>query len=291
MSAPVLVLGRAGQVARALVAMGEAMRIPVTAAGRETFDLRTPGDLAGLIRSTGASGVVNASGYTAVDAAETDVGAAERLNAQAPAEIARACGAVGVPLVHLSTDYVFDGAGGAPYTEEAPTNPLNVYGRTKLEGERMVLTSDVRAAVVRTSWVYDAEGQNFVRTMLRLSDTMDEIAVVHDQRGRPTFATDIAAGALLVLDRLLQGAPSPGLLHLAGGGDASWAEFAEEILRQTGRRTRVKRIATADRPSPARRPADSRLAIDKAAALYGMRPIPWTERLGDCLREMEAVSA
>ena len=237
--------------------------------------------------------MINAAAYTAVDRAESEVEAAFRLNRDVPAEAARACAALGVPFVHFSTDYVFDGSKPEPYVESDPVSPASVYGRSKAEGEEAVRAAGGAGAIVRTSWVYSAFGSNFVKTMLRLGREREEVGVVADQLGRPTWAEDCARGALLLAQALLAGrAEAAGVFHLAGEGDATWADFAEAIFEERPAAdrgpTRVRRITTADYPTPARRPANSRLNTDKLQRTLGWRPGPWRAGLRACLAEMES---
>lgn len=284
-------LGRSGQVARELAKLGAAGGPELVFAGRERFDL-TAGDPKALIEALQPAAVINAAAYTAVDRAESDQEAAFRLNRDVPAALARACAAAGVPLVHFSTDYVFDGAKPEPYVEADPVRPASVYGRSKAEGEAEVLGAGGPAVVLRTSWVFSAFGSNFVKTMLRLARDRAEIGVVADQLGRPTWAEDCAAGALVATQALLEGEiQGPELFHLAGDGDASWADFAEAVFEESaargGPRPRVKRITTADYPTPARRPANSRLDCGKIARVLGWPLRPWREGLRGCFEDLE----
>lgn len=285
-----LILGQSGQVAREL-----ARRLPAEAsasfAGRETLDLLT-GDVGALIREVGPRAVINAAAYTAVDRAETEADAAFRLNRDVPAEAARACAALDIPFVHISTDYVFAGDKPRPYVETDPRDPLGVYGRSKAEGEIAVEEAGGRSAILRTAWVYSPFGSNFVRTMLRLAETRDELGVVADQQGNPTHARDVAHAAVLAADRLRGGVRSAGeLFHVAGGGDATWADLAEAVFEEAGRRGRptaaVRRITTADYPTPARRPANSRLSTAKLERTFGWRPPEWRDSLSAVFDDLE----
>jgi dTDP-4-dehydrorhamnose reductase len=291
MPGPFLVLGRTGQVARELAKLGPSLGQTFEFAGRERLDLLRDSPAA-LIEALRPEAVINAAAYTAVDRAETEPEAAFRLNAEVPGEIARTCAALGTPLIHISTDYVFGGGAGAPYAEDAPLQPLGVYGRSKADGERAVTAAGAPAAILRTSWVYSAFGANFVRTMLRLAESRHEVRVVADQRGRPTWAEEVARGAWLTTSRLLSGdARACGMFHLAGGGEATWAEFAEAIFAESARRggptARVVPITTAEYPTQAQRPADSRLATGKLEALLDWRPAPWRASLEACMDELE----
>lgn len=290
-----LVFGSSGQLARELVRLGEEGGREVRALGRAELDLADPAldldaAIAAILADQRPDAVVNASGYTAVDKAEGEYAAALRLNRDAPAAMARACAAAGVPLVHVSTDYVFDGSAG-PYRETDPVAPAGAYGRSKAEGEAAVRAAGGRAVTLRTSWVYAAHGANFVRTMLRLASTRDEVAVVADQRGRPTWARELAQGCLLAADALgrdeLLDTP---VLHVSGGGEASWAQFAQGVFELSAARggssAQVRPITTAQYPTPAPRPADSRLDGTLAAARLHFHPRPWRESLALCLDEM-----
>jgi len=294
MTAPILVFGRNGQVARELADLAQATGRAMVFAGRETLDLSelTVGyavdDLIAMVRP---SAVINAAAYTAVDRAEREPDDAFALNRDAPAAMAAACAARDVPFVHFSTDYVFDGTLDRPYVETDPTGPTSVYGATKLSGERAVATVGGRAIVLRTSWVYGAHGSNFVKTMLRLARDRDEISVVVDQIGRPTWSRDCALVALLAADTLRDAPALAGVYHMSGAGDASWADLAAEAFDLSARRggptARVLPIVTADYPTPAKRPANSRLDCGKIEAALPWRCRPWRESLAACMNEME----
>lgn len=285
----VLVLGESGQVARELGSLTpEDMTFVFR--GRREFDLASGRPLADLIDRVAPAAVINAAAYTAVDKAETEPEIAFALNRDAPAELAQLLAARGIPLVHFSTDYVFDGSKDRPYLETDGKAPTNVYGRSKAEGEDAIEASGVRRAILRTSWVYSAFGTNFVKTMLRLAGAQDEVRVVADQQGTPTWAHEAAAAAILAARAMIAGA-DPGVLHVAGGGETTWAGFAEEIFRlwaEKGRKTpRVVPIAASEYPTAARRPANSRLDTTKAEAVLAWRPLPWRYGLRQCLDEIE----
>ncbi|WP_163847535.1 dTDP-4-dehydrorhamnose reductase [Pseudooceanicola aestuarii] len=278
----ILVFGAQGQVARELDRRGQ-----VTPLGRAACDLMTPGKAAEAIAAHTPELVINAAAYTAVDAAEDAPDAAHRLNAEAPAEIARACVRRDIPLVHFSTDYVYDGSGTPPRTEDAPTAPLNTYGRTKLAGEDAIRASGARAAILRTSWVFSAHGTNFVKTMLRLSQTRDALDVVADQHGGPTPAAAIADAALTLGQALRNGAAG-GTWHFAGQPAISWAGFARAIFDRAGLDVTVRDIATADWPTPARRPLNSRLDCGALLRDHGIAAPDWRAGLDDVLKELGA---
>ena len=288
----ILVLGESGQTAMELARLGPPPGFTLAFAGRARFDLAGPDDPAALIEAEDPAAVINAAAYTAVDKAESEQDAAFRLNRDVPAALARACAGRGVPFVHFSTDYVFDGTKPEPYVEDDPKAPTSVYGRSKAEGEDAVLAAGGRAVILRTSWVYSAFGANFVRTMLRLAAERAEIGVVADQLGRPTWARDCAAGALQAVLALLDRAPQvEGVLHLSGAGDATWADFARAIFEQSaargGPRAEVRNIATADYPTPARRPANSRLDCARITRVLDLPMRPWRDGLSACLDQMQ----
>lgn len=273
----ILVFGRTGQVATALQEQA-----PVTALGRDQADLRDPAACARAIADHAPAVVINAAAYTAVDRAEEDEATAMQVNATAPTAMAQACAARGIPFLHISTDYVFSGQGSARWRPDDPADPQNAYGRTKLAGEDGVRAAGGRFAILRTSWVFSAQGANFVTTMLRLSQTRDALNVVDDQIGGPTPAADIAA-TLLVMARALQNGAQGGIYHYAGQPDTSWAGFAREIFAQAGRDVTVTGIPTSAYPTPAARPLNSRLNCDTITADFGVKPCDWRRGLADVL--------
>jgi len=284
-----LIFGRTGQLARELERL-DAPGLNRTFLGREAVDLTRPEAAAEAVRAARPDLVIIAAAYTAVDRAESDEDAARLVNAEAPARIAQACAEVGAAVVHVSTDYVFDGSKAAPYVETDPTGPINAYGRTKLAGEQAVLASGARAAVVRTAWVYSPWGSNFPKTMLRLAEERDVLRVVADQVGTPTAAGDLAAAVTELGARLAQGDDrAQGVFHYAGAGETSWAGLAEAVMAGAAARGRraaaVVPITTSEFPTPARRPANSRLGTERMAAL-GIAPRPWRGALDDVLREL-----
>lgn len=286
----VLVIGKSGQLAQAL-----APRAGVTCVGRGELDLARAqeADIAALLAASQCDAVINAAAYTAVDQAESDVAGAFALNQTAPRLLAIACARANLPLVHVSTDYVFDGAKSTPYTENDPVAPLNVYGASKAAGENEVLRSGARAAVIRTSWVYSAGGSNFLKTMLRLAETRPEISVVNDQYGAPTWSADLASACYAAAERLVQGDDAAtGVFHFAGAGEATWATFAEAIFEQARARglpsATVKRIPSAEFQTAARRPQNSRLDTSHFAQVFAP-PRPWTEALSLCMDEVAAL--
>lgn len=285
----VLVLGESGQVARELggLALGD---MSLVFRGRREFDLTHGAALGGLIDQIAPAAVINAAAYTAVDKAESEPEIAFALNRDAPGELAALLAARDIPLVHFSTDYVFDGSKDGPYLETDPKSPTNVYGRSKAEGEDAIEAAGGRHAILRTSWVYSAHGSNFVKTMLRLAETLDEVRVVADQQGKPTWAHEAAIAAVLAARTLIEG-EDLGVLHVAGAGETTWAVFAQEIFRMwadKGRRTpKVVPIPASEYPTAARRPANSRLDTTRAETVLAWRPRPWRYGLAECLDEIE----
>lgn len=277
-----VVTGREGQVVRSLLERGkEEGRFEVVALGRPALDLNEPERIEAALRQVRPEVIVSAAAYTAVDRAETDAAAAETANAVAPGKIAAAAALLGVPVIHLSTDYVFDGTKPEPYVETDPVGPTSVYGRSKLAGERAVAAATQNHVILRTAWVYSPFGRNFLKTMLQLGESRKRIDVVDDQRGNPTSALDIADGILAVAANLLarDDAGLRGVFHMAGAGEASWADFAIEIFAASARcggpTAEVGRIATSAYPTPARRPANSRLDCGRLERLHGVRLGDW----------------
>ncbi|WP_108813445.1 dTDP-4-dehydrorhamnose reductase [Loktanella sp. Alg231-35] len=277
----VLVFGKTGQVARALIAAGSDHGVQVTALGRNEADLNNPAACAAAIADAQADAVINAAAWTAVDAAEDQEAAAHVINADAPGAMAQACAAKGVPFVHISTDYVFDGSEGPAWTPDAPTGPLGAYGRTKRAGEQQVTAAGGNSAILRTAWVFDATGKNFVTTMLRLSDTRDALTVVGDQVGGPTPAAAIADACLTMAKALAAGQGRSGIYHFSGAPNVSWADFARAIFATAGRETSVTDIPTADYPTPAARPANSRLDCTSLQTTFGISRPDWQAALSD----------
>jgi len=277
----VLVFGRTGQVARALIAAGPGQGCEITALGRDLADLSDPAACAAAIAASGADAVINAAAWTAVDAAETQEPEAHVINAEAPGAMARACATLGLPFVHISTDYVFDGAEGPAWTPQDATGPLGAYGRTKLAGEAAVAAAGGTAAILRTAWVFDGTGKNFVTTMLCLSETRDALNVVGDQTGGPTPAGAIADACLTIARQLQAGQGTPGLYHFSGAPDVTWADFARAIFATFGRDVTVSDITTAEYPTPAVRPANSRLDCSSLDATFGIKRPDWQAALND----------
>lgn len=283
----ILLTGSAGQLGRELVrslaCLGE-----VVACDRRALDLGDADALRSVLRATKPSVVVNAAGYTAIDRAESEPAAAAAVNGLAPgilAEEAKRCGAL---LVHYSTDYVFDGAKGAPYTEDDAPAPLSAYGRSKLAGERAIAAVAGRHLILRTGWVFGLHGANFIKTILRLARERDELRVVADQCGAPTWTRHLADATALLLARR---DAAEGLFHVAAAGEATWHGYAEAIVATAAAAGLIERaphvlpIATADYPLPARRPADSRLDCRRLARDCGIALPDWRTGLADCLAD------
>ena len=287
----ILVTGGSGQVARALAAT--AGRRDLRVVGRPDWDFDRLDTLPGLLETAAPAMVINAAAHTAVDKAETDADAAWRANCHAPRLIAEYCARAGIPLIHISTDYVFDGTKGAPYVESDPVNPTGVYGASKLVGENAVLATGARAIILRTSWVYAAEGKNFVRTMLGLAATRRQLRVVADQRGCPTAAQDLAGAILRIADSILASGWQDryrGVTHAAGSGDTTWHGLAVAAFAEAAQRglapPEVTPIATADYPTAARRPADSRLDCARLGRVFGIALPQWRNGLQRTIKFM-----
>jgi dTDP-4-dehydrorhamnose reductase len=276
----ILVFGHSGQVATELQ-----LQADVTALDRAAADLSDPAACAAAIMAHRPDVVINAAAYTAVDRAETEQALAQTVNAEAPGAMARACADLGIPFLHVSTDYVFDGSGTAPWQVDDRIAPLGVYGRTKAAGEEAVRAAGGVHAILRTSWVFSAHGANFVKTMLRLSETRDALSVVDDQIGGPTPAGGIAA-ALLVMARALQDGQGGGTYHYAGTPATSWKCFARETFAAAGRSTTVTGIPTADYPTPAQRPLNSRLDCASLETDFGISPPDWKTDLAQIVSEL-----
>ncbi len=281
----VLVFGKTGQVARALAAQAISHGVAIEALDRNAADLLTPEKCANLIKSTDADAVINAAAWTDVDGAEDEEEAAQVINAEAPGAMARAAAKRDFPFIHISTDYVFDGATGPAWHPDDITGPLGAYGRTKLAGERAVLAAGGRSVILRTAWVFDDTGKNFVTTMLRLGSERDALRIVADQVGGPTPAGAIADACLTIAKALHDGKGAPGVYHFAGAPDVSWADFARAIFKRSGQNVRVEDIATIDYPTPARRPANSRLDCTSLKETFGIDRPDWAAALDDILKE------
>ncbi|OWY16584.1 dTDP-4-dehydrorhamnose reductase [Thioclava sp. JM3] len=280
----ILVFGQTGQVAQ------ELQRLAPDAAflGRDRVDLSNPDAAAQAIREAKPEAVINAAAYTAVDKAEKEEALAQAVNGDAPAAMAEACRDLGIPFVHISTDYVFDGSGDAPFKPTDPTAPLGAYGRTKLAGEEAIRAAGGPFAILRTSWVFSAHGGNFVKTMLRLSESRDHLTIVADQIGGLTPAKAIAEACLTIAQELQRAPEKSGVYHFSGSPDVSWAGFAREIFARAGRDVTVEDIPTADYPTPAKRPLNSRLDCSDLA-VFGLNRPDWRSGLDEVLTELGAI--
>ena len=290
----ILQFGVNGQLARELQRAADADdEIGLQVVPRAEADFFRPEQVAHAVHETRSVDiVVNATAYTAVDKAETDEAMALLVNGEAVGALAAACAARGVPLIHVSTDYVFDGSKPAPYVETDPTAPISAYGRTKLAGETAIRAALPGHVILRTSWVYSAHGINFVKTMLRLGAEREELRIIDDQHGAPTSAADLARAITGIARQLTAGSKAFGTYHYAGGGATTWRGFAEAIFARAaeagGRRPRVVPIGTADYPTPARRPLNSRLDCGKITRAFGIQLVPWQDALGAVLAELHA---
>ncbi|NVO29174.1 dTDP-4-dehydrorhamnose reductase [Donghicola sp. C2-DW-16] len=280
----ILVFGQSGQVATELGRI-----IPdAVFLDRVACDLSKPSECVDAILYNRPKAVINAAAYTAVDKAETEEELATIINGAAPTEMARTCEELRIPLVHISTDYVFDGTGTEARLPNDPVDPVNAYGRSKLAGEAGIRASGCVHAIMRTSWVFSSHGNNFVKTMLRLSETRDTLNVVADQIGGPTPARDIAYAANAMAEALIADPTRTGTYHFSGAPDVSWADFAREIFRQAGRNVVVNDIPTADFPTPAKRPLNSRMDCESLRNFTLRRP-DWKAALTNVLEELEVI--
>lgn len=282
-----LVFGGEGQLGRALTrAGGDGVR----GCGRAEADITRPAEVVAAFDRHRPTLVVNAAAHTGVDQAESEPERAFAVNADGPAVLAEACRVHGLPLIHLSTDYVFDGTAHRPYREDDPTAPLGVYGRSKLAGEQAVRAGLDAHLILRTAWVVSPGGRNFVLTMLRLARERAEVGVVTDQRGSPTSAAALAAAILLLAARLKAGAGGFGTFHFTGGGATTWHDFAAHIFRRAAERGLtvpvLKPLTSAQFPTPARRPAWSVLDCSRILAVHGIAQTPWTVLVDACLEEI-----
>ncbi len=263
----------------------------VEAPGRDSLDLCDALELTTLITDNPWDAIINAAAYTAVDRAESDLVNAWMINAMAPAVIAQICATKAIPIIHISTDYVFAGDKEGAWNVDDPVAPLGVYGASKLGGELAIRTSGARHAIVRTAWLISAHGNNFVRTMLRAGSERPVLRVVDDQRGSPTSAADLAQALVAITVQMIEDREAPtGIFHFSNAGATSWAGFAADIFRQSGLRggptAEVEPISSSEYPTPARRPSNSLLSHDAVRAAYGIAPRPWQDALSDILDEL-----
>ena len=278
----ILVFGKTGQVASELQSHKD-----VIALGRDQADLSVPTTCTEAIRQYKPRAVINAAAYTAVDQAESEENLANTINGDALGAMASACADLGIPLVHISTDYVFDGTGTTPWSVTDTPNPQNAYGRSKLKGEQAISASGCVYAILRTSWVVSAHGNNFVKTMRRLSETRDHVTVVDDQIGGPTCARDIAQTCLSIAEQLIQDPNKSGIYHYSGQPDVSWCQFANAIFEQMDCKTIASPIPTTEYPTPALRPLNSRLNCKATQDTFGIARPFWKDGLEEVLRDLE----
>jgi len=287
---PILVAGSSGQLARCLIHSAAKRGIPLVAIGRPELDIEDVDSIARTVRMFEPAAMINAAAYTAVDRAEVESERAFAVNRDGAEHLAIEAKKRGVPFMHISTDYVFDGRKSSPYTEEDAAAPLSIYGRSKLEGERAARDACPATVVLRTSWIYSPYGHNFLKAMLRLAQAKDHIRVVDDQRGAPTAANDLANAVLDILGQLREGAESCGIYHVTAQGETTWYGFASAIFATWQRRgyrvPQLEAITSAEFPTPARRPANSRLDCAKVERDFGIRLPAWQESVDACLERL-----
>jgi dTDP-4-dehydrorhamnose reductase len=289
----IFVAGKSGQVALSLKNAEDSFDMDITCFGRPEINLASKSSTLEAIETFKPDAIINAAAYTAVDKAEEEEHEAFNINSRGAEILATAAATMDIPFLHISTDYVFDGTLNRPYHEGDATDPTGAYGRSKLVGEQAVMTANPNAMIFRTAWVYSPYGNNFLKTMLRLAETRDTLGVVADQIGNPSYAPDIARGLLSVLEKIEEYGWSdkyPGIYHLTGSGEASWHGFATAIFEAAsvyGRaKPTVNAITTEEFPTPAKRPANSRLNGDKLMATFGVRLNDWRKSTADCVREL-----
>ncbi len=284
-----LVFGTTGQVAIELARHAHLVGMTLEAIGRDRADLTDPAACAALVTTTDADIIINAAAYTAVDQAETDRATAQLVNAGAPGAMARAAAARGLPFLHISTDYVFDGASPRPWREADAVAPLGVYGATKLDGERQVTAAAGPHVILRTAWVFSAHGKNFVKTMLRVGAGRDSLSVVDDQFGGPTAAHEIAKALLAIACAFAEGRGQSGIFHFAGAPSCCWADFAEAIFATSAQpqKPTIIRIPASAYPTPAKRPTNSVLDCTRIRDTYGIGQPDWRSGLRTVIQELE----
>lgn len=285
-----LITGANGQIGSALAtALAERDAIFW---GRDEVDLSDSAALKAALAETPCSAIINAVAYTAVDRAEEEEALATRINGEAPGVMAVWCAQKNIPFIHYSTDYVFDGSGDSPRSEDAPTAPLNAYGRSKLAGEQAVTAAGGDTLIFRTSWVYDATGKNFLNTMLRLAQEREVLNIINDQTGAPSYAAHLARATVECLDKVQEMDVFPsGIYHMTGGGETTWYGFAQAIFEQAramGWNLKIKEvnpITTDAYPTPAKRPHNSRLDGSKLREVFGVVMPDWRDALRECMEE------
>jgi dTDP-4-dehydrorhamnose reductase len=294
----ILITGGSGQLGNALAQLAGERGLEFTAVSRPAFDFEKPETITACFVAAKPPVVINAAAYTAVDAAESHAEAAKAGNHTGPLRLAALCAEAGIPFIHVSTDYVFDGSKNAPYVETDPTGPTGVYGATKRDGEVAIMATEAHAVILRTAWVYAAHGKNFARTMLSAARRMPVLRVVGDQRGTPTAAPDLAAAILDILARLRETGwrdEYKGIYHATGASETTWHGFATAIFEEAAALGQtppeVNAITTADWPTPARRPADSRLDCRKMARVFGVTLPDWRTSLGPIVKQLLRMDA
>ncbi len=288
----ILLLGAAGQVGREITALAAARGVELAGLDHTALDICDPVAVARALEGHRPEVVINAAAFTGVDKAESEPATAARVNAFAPGLIAERCARYRIPMVHISTDYVFSGAKPTAYVEGDPVEPLGVYGRTKAAGEAAVRAAWDQHVILRTSWVFGAHGHNFLKTVLRLAGERERLTIVADQKGSPTATRDLAEALLKVAEAAARGDARFGTYHFAGRGTTTWHGFASEIVRRaarhTGRTPQVAAITTADYPTPARRPMNSELASHLFERTFGYAAAPWQERVAEVVDQLLA---
>ncbi len=279
----ILVFGKTGQVATELQRQSDCIAL-----GRDAANLENPAACAAVIADIKPDIIINAAAYTAVDQAEEQEELANIINGEAPEAMAKQAAAQGIPFLHISTDYVFDGSGDQPRTADANTAPINAYGYSKLLGETGIAAANGPYAILRTAWVFSAHGNNFVKTMLRLAQTRDALTIVDDQFGGPTAAADIAATLLIMAKKFHSGAGKTGIYHYCGAPDTNWKTFAEEIFNASNQHVTVTGIASKNYPAPAKRPQNSRLDCSSLENEFDIKQPDWRRSLQQVLTELEA---
>lgn len=283
----ILIFGKSGQVGLELARLRWPAGYDAALVGRSDCDLQNADAVSRAVARSAADIVINAAAYTAVDRAESEPDVAARVNRDAPAAMARACNRSGAILIHLSTDYVFDGTKTDPYSEEDPVRPLSVYGRTKAEGEAAIRQATVRHVILRTSWVFAAHGANFVRTVLRLACEKPELRIVCDQTGAPTSARDIAGAVVAIVGAVARDCGAWGTFHFTSSEPTTWHGFAQAIVEHSALSTTVLPITTAEYRTPARRPTNSVLDCRRIGREYGIAQPVWRRALATVLAEIK----
>jgi dTDP-4-dehydrorhamnose reductase len=292
----ILITGGQGQVGIELAALSWPDDVQIHTPPRDALDLTSADSVRAYFAGRSFAAVINPAAYTAVDKAESEIGAAFAVNALGPALLAEAVKAANTPIVHISTDYVFDGAKDGVYLEGDPINPLGIYGASKAAGEHAIRAAAARSVILRTAWVVSPHRANFIKTMLRLGADRPVLRVVDDQRGCPTAAADLAAAAAAIALRLIEDPAAPtGTYHFVNGGDTTWCGLARHVFATSqslgGPAPTVEAITTAEYPTPARRPQNSRLSTANLSTDFGIRPRPWQEAVDDIVGTLSAVSA